>query len=270
MSELRGDASPECSSLRPDQRRHGGDGLSGHYRISAAAAADAVQAPEPAGAMSMASGSLSALGCAAGACVLAVFESMGYGGFLLGDDRQVLAYNGVAANALSASDLSACIQGGGLILQGDRVAAADDASDKRLQSAIDVALMGKGPAGAAAVAVRRDPRLPLLVLILRVDGVGSAAANPARLLLAACDPERNPMLPHHMLAEMFDLTPAEASIAAGIAAGRQLAEIAADRGVGIETVRWYSKIVFGKTKTRGQAELAALLTKLAMLAPGGK
>jgi len=27
--------------------------------------------------------------------------------------------------------------------------------------------------------------------------------------------------------------------------------------------------VFGKTKTRGQAELAALLTKLAMLAPGG-
>jgi DNA-binding CsgD family transcriptional regulator len=70
-----------------------------------------------------------------------------------------------------------------------------------------------------------------------------------------------------MLAEMFGLTPAEAGVAAGIAAGRQLAEIATDRGVGIETIRWYSKVVFGKTQTRGQAELAALLTRLAVLAP---
>ena len=46
----------------------------------------------------MTSGSLPALGCAAAACVLAVFEALGYGGFLLGDDRQVLACNGVAAN----------------------------------------------------------------------------------------------------------------------------------------------------------------------------
>ena len=118
VTELRGDAGPECFSLRPVRCRYGGDGLLGHHPISAAAA-DAVQATEPAGAMSMASGSLSALGCTAGACVLAVFELLGYGGFLLGDDRQVLACNGVAANVLSASDLSAGIMGGGLILQAE-------------------------------------------------------------------------------------------------------------------------------------------------------
>jgi DNA-binding CsgD family transcriptional regulator len=69
-----------------------------------------------------------------------------------------------------------------------------------------------------------------------------------------------------MLAEMLGLTPAEASVAAGIAAGRQLAEIAADRGIGVETVRSHSKMVFGKTQTRGQAGLAA---RLAMLVPVG-
>jgi DNA-binding CsgD family transcriptional regulator len=190
----------------------------------------------------------------AAAAVLTVLEALGYDGFLLGDDRQVLAYNVAAENVLSS----------GLILRGGRVAAADRPSDKRLQCGIDAALAGKGPAAIISVGVRRENRLPLLVLILRLSDGG---ANAARLLLLASDPERSAMPPHHMLAEMFGLTPAEAGVAAGIAAGRQLAEIATDRGVGIETIRWYSKVVFGKTQTRGQAELAALLTRLAVLAP---
>jgi hypothetical protein len=44
------------------------------------------------------------------------------------------------------------------------------------------------------------------------------------------------MPPAHTLTEMFGLTPAEDGLAIGIAAGRQLAEIAAACGVRIETV----------------------------------
>ncbi len=66
---------------------------------------------------------------------------------------------------------------------------------------------------------------------------------------------------------MFALTRAEAEVAIGIACGRRVAEIAVDRGVKVETVRTHSKTVFGKTRTRGQAELAALLARLAFLAP---
>jgi DNA-binding CsgD family transcriptional regulator len=188
-----------------------------------------------------------------------VFEALGYGGLMLGGDRQVLAHNSVAATILD----------GGLVLRDSRVVATDRASDMRLQRLIGAALTGSGPLGFASVGLRRKSRLPLLVLIHRLREDVPAAAHASRLLLVACDPERIPMPREPMLAEMFGLTPTEVAVSIGIAAGRQLAEIAADRGIGIETVRWYSKIIFGKTRTRGQAELAALLTRLAMLAPDG-
>jgi hypothetical protein len=67
------------------------------------------------------------------------------------------------------------------------------------------------------------------------------ALNPARLLLAVCDPELSQVPRPNMLTDMFRLAPAEARVAIGIPAGRQLAEIAADRGVKIETVRAHSR-----------------------------
>jgi DNA-binding CsgD family transcriptional regulator len=94
-----------------------------------------------------------------------------------------------------------------------------------------------------------------------------SSVRGASLLLVAFDPERRQPPPRDTLTNLFGLTPAEASVAIGIVGGRHLAEIAADRGVKIGTVRAYSKTVFGKTGTRGQAELAALLTRLALLAP---
>jgi len=194
------------------------------------------------------------------ACVLSVFEALGYGGFVLDREKRVLAHNSIAVKVL----------GSGLTLQAGRVAATDRASNRRLHRMVEAVLGGEGPPGAASVSVQRDSRLPLLVLILRLEDGGWVAANAARLLLIACDPERSRMPQGHMLAEMFGLTPTEVGVAIGIATGRQLAEIAADRGVGIETVRWYSKVVFGKTQTRGQAELAALLTRLALLVPDGR
>jgi DNA-binding CsgD family transcriptional regulator len=57
------------------------------------------------------------------------------------------------------------------------------------------------------------------------------------------------------------------NVAMGIADGRHLAEIAADRCIKIETVRTHSKTVFHKTGTRGQPKLAALLTAWPSLVP---
>jgi DNA-binding CsgD family transcriptional regulator len=65
----------------------------------------------------------------------------------------------------------------------------------------------------------------------------------------------------------FRLTRAEAAVAIGIAGGKTLAQIAADRGLKIGTVRAYSKAVFSKTGTRGQAGLTGVLTRLAFLVP---
>jgi DNA-binding CsgD family transcriptional regulator len=92
--------------------------------------------------------------------------------------------------------------------------------------------------------------------------------HSARLLVIASDPEFSHVPPVNMLTEIFGLTPSEARVAIAIAAGKQFAEIALDRGVKIDTVRVHSKTVFSKTGTRGQSELAALLTRLAFPAPG--
>ncbi|MBV8837183.1 MAG: helix-turn-helix transcriptional regulator [Alphaproteobacteria bacterium] len=70
-----------------------------------------------------------------------------------------------------------------------------------------------------------------------------------------------------MLQQAFDLTPAEARLAAQIATGRSLPDIARAEGGSHETLRSQLKAVFAKTGTARQAELAVLLAKLARLAP---
>jgi len=62
-----------------------------------------------------------------------------------------------------------------------------------------------------------------------------------------------------ILRALFDLTPAEARIAAALAEGLTLDQIAARFSVSVETVRSQVKAVLAKTGTHRQAELAALL-----------
>jgi DNA-binding CsgD family transcriptional regulator len=59
----------------------------------------------------------------------------------------------------------------------------------------------------------------------------------------------------------------KAAVEIAVSAGRTLAQIAADRGIKIGTVRAHTKIVFSKTHTRGQAELTGVLTRLAFVVP---
>jgi len=186
------------------------------------------------------------------ACMLSVIGFMHCGGFLLDDTRKVLSCNSIAAHHL----------GDGLIVRGERLMAMDRESDDRLQS-----LLGLGsepPEGPdASAALRRHSRLPLVVRVLRLDAVVRQACNAASLLLVM-DPEVRQAPSPDLLCRMFGLTPAEVRIAIGIAGGKSLAEIAADHGLKIGTVRFHSKAVFAKTHTRGQAELAVLLTRLAV------
>lgn len=58
---------------------------------------------------------------------------------------------------------------------------------------------------------------------------------------------------------LFDLTPAEARLAAALAAGRTLKDAALDAGITIKTGRTYLDRIFTKTRTHQQSELVALL-----------
>jgi DNA-binding CsgD family transcriptional regulator len=188
------------------------------------------------------------------ACVLRVVGSLGCAGLLLDCRRRVLFLNELARN---------CI-GDGLTLRGERLAAKDDESDARLQHLIGLALCSSAsPPPITPVVIQRACKRPLLVRVFRLEESAKPAVSSASLLIVAFDPEMCPEPPADMLTQMFGLTPAEARVAIGIVCGKNLAEIAGDLGVKIGTVRAYSKSVFWKTQTRGQAELAGLLTRLA-------
>jgi len=70
--------------------------------------------------------------------------------------------------------------------------------------------------------------------------------------------------PDRQLMELFALTPAEAELAAAVAAGRRLDEVADERRVRMTTLRTQLRAIFSKTGTRRQAELAQLIARLPM------
>ncbi len=61
------------------------------------------------------------------------------------------------------------------------------------------------------------------------------------------------------LGQIYGLTPAEAEVVQLLAKGLPLDEIAADRGISLNTVRSHLKHVFSKTGTSRQGELLGLV-----------
>lgn len=66
--------------------------------------------------------------------------------------------------------------------------------------------------------------------------------------------------PVTLLMGLFDLTPAEARLAAGLARGKTLFDIAGEQNIRATTARAYLANVFSKTGTHQQSQLVALLT----------
>ena len=82
----------------------------------------------------------------------------------------------------------------------------------------------------------------------------------AVLFLTTLGGKRAPDL--ELLRSLFDLTPAEARVAAGLADGLSLEDIALDGNVAVETVRKQLRGVFEKTGCNRQAEVATLLANV--------
>ena len=75
------------------------------------------------------------------------------------------------------------------------------------------------------------------------------------------DPLRDRLPNETLLRYFYGLTKTESEIAARIASGRSLSEIAAERGTTLETVRWHNKQVLAKTSCGSRAELVRQLAR---------
>jgi DNA-binding CsgD family transcriptional regulator len=140
----------------------------------------------------------------------------------------------------------------------------DPASNRRLQQLVSFALHAEGGSAQpyAPIVVDRDEAPWLLVEAMPVTAFGSDLFSSGRVILLLTDLTA-PLRPEAtQLCAAFGLTVAEAKLAAKLASGVGIDGAAASLGVSRETARTQLKAVFAKTKTRRQAELAALVSRL--------
>ena len=140
----------------------------------------------------------------------------------------------------------------------------DPASNRRLQQLVSFALHAKRGSAQpyAPIVVDRDEAPWLLVEAMPVTAFGSDLFSSGRVILLLTDLTA-PLRPEAtQLCAAFGLTVAEAKLAAKLASGVGIDGAAASLGVSRETARTQLKAVFAKTKTRRQAELAALVSRL--------
>ncbi|NYT66067.1 response regulator [Alcaligenaceae bacterium] len=88
-------------------------------------------------------------------------------------------------------------------------------------------------------------------------------SDPA-VMVMICDPARRSLLPAHVLAGLFQLTPTEAQVACAFAEGKRSEQIAEQFGISVTTVAFHKRNLFQKTRTNRQADLIALLLTLSV------
>jgi DNA-binding CsgD family transcriptional regulator len=175
---------------------------------------------------------------------------------VLDRSRQVLIENDSAAHVLALED--------GIEMRSTGLAAKDQRENAKLQALIKAALestRGQSLNGTNFMQISRPSgRQPLSVmtsplLSAPTGGLSSEAA-------VACfisDPQADHVPTSEALAKIYELTPAEAEVVQLLAKGLPLDEIAADRGISLNTVRSHLKHIFSKTGTSRQGELLGLV-----------
>ncbi len=161
----------------------------------------------------------------------------------------------------------------GLTDQGGFLRALSPDDNTQLQRLLARALPPFGAQGASgSTAVWRSPELPRLVLHVSRVADGETGFRPRRVaaIVLVVDPGRRSRIDPGLIAETLGLTPAESEVAALLAEGRTLRDIAAATGRSESTIRWHLKHVFSKHGIARQAELVRLALSLADLpAPRG-
>lgn len=208
----------------------------------------------------------SAAGVAAGAPGLEVLRRWRQAALLI-DSKRRIAFRNPAADRVLQAEAELDVAGGALF-------ARSRVNDARLHLGLRALrldgtsyLDDRPPEERVFLALdrARAPRLGVYLLALRSSGTLQAFGSGDAALVLLHQAGLRPVIDPFIVAATWDLTPAEARIAALLATGSPLDDIAAERRVSRETVRSQAKVVYEKLGVRRQAELVAKLAAL----PGG-
>jgi DNA-binding CsgD family transcriptional regulator len=162
----------------------------------------------------------------------------------------------------------------GFRLERDRPVLGNARENRVLQTCLGAAVKAQARRGSSAGDVLSVTRpsgrrsFPLMVGPLLAAHPDSSI-DDAKAILFIADPEGGRIGTTEVLETLYQLTRAEAELVRLIAEGRSLEEVAAERGVTMNTVRSQLKQVFAKTDTSRQGELVHLvLTGIAAIRNG--
>ncbi|OWJ65261.1 hypothetical protein BWR60_20435 [Inquilinus limosus] len=188
------------------------------------------------------------------------FERLSIGLILADSTGRILFANPPAEEVLRAGRTLRVDPDGGLGAGDPRTAEQLRGLIARSAAALDDSAPQAGGGLVVADPVRRE-HLSLLVVPASRNAWLLGRDHPkAMIFLMTPQPRRSPA--DSDLRRHYGLTPAEARVASGLAAGATLKEIAGLQEMSYETVRLHLKRVFAKTGTNRQADLVQLLARM--------
>jgi len=177
--------------------------------------------------------------------------------FFIDERGKVLFYNDAANRLLTQRD--------GIVLTGlqrlGAVRSGDDAEVQRLVREACAMSSGAGERPGGVLQIRRPSNRRPYAMIIAPLGLRQwpfLSERPAAAVFVS-DPEHTVQPPAEHLARLFGLTPAEARLAAALAARLSLEDYAEQAKITIGTARWTLKRVLEKTGCRRQSELVHIL-----------
>ncbi len=145
-----------------------------------------------------------------------------------------------------------------------RIGLADRRADTMLEQSL-LQLHGHTREQVRSIPIAATPGAPAsIVHVVPVRGAARDIFAAAACVLVITTVANPAVVSADVIQGLFDLTPAEARVARGIAAGRTVDEMAHEAGLAAGTVRQQLKSVFSKTGVSRQAELVGILAGSAL------
>jgi DNA-binding CsgD family transcriptional regulator len=138
------------------------------------------------------------------------------------------------------------------------IALADGSANELFQKAIKQDRDNHTVRSIPVAGTKRRPAL--IVHLLPLRRAAHDIFSGADILVSATEVSLCATVPSpHIFSGLFGLTPAEARLAAALAAGRSVHEAAIEIGIAVKSARTYLERIFRKTGTSRQSQLVALL-----------
>lgn len=199
---------------------------------------------------------------ALGRSLAGLLDNGGCGVIQLGPRGRIVETNDLARSLLNRND--------GLYDRGGHLRAWSPSDDSSLQALLERALPRSGRHGVSgSMTVRRPSIFPRLALHISPLGDAQMDFRPSGVvaLVLVVDPMSRARIDSGLVSEALGLTPTQGQVAALLAEGNTIREIAAATGRKESTVRWHLHHVCSKLGISKQVEVVHLVLSLAGIAP---